>query len=93
LQGSRYRRRTPGICAGRFFVIYKEKIMDTKKWYQSKLVWTGVLTTVLGILPLVATYVKLIAPTTALIVDGTVVLISGIATVVIRVWFTDTAIS
>jgi antibiotic biosynthesis monooxygenase (ABM) superfamily enzyme len=63
-----------------------------KPWYQSKLVWTGVLTTILGIAPLVATYVKLISPGAAMIADATVVLVSGIVTVILRVWFTDTAI-
>jgi hypothetical protein len=67
--------------------------MDTKKWYESKLVWLGIITTVLGCLPLIGVYVQAIAPEVALIVDATIALIAGILTVILRVWFTDTSIS
>jgi hypothetical protein len=56
--------------------------MTTKKWYESKLVWLGVLTALLGIIPLVQ---EMIAKGP---VDVTAILtlISGIVVVVLRVW-------
>lgn len=59
-----------------------------KSWYQSKLVWLGVIQTLIGSLGLVATYLA----------DGVytpekfVLLASGILTVILRVWFTDSPV-
>lgn len=66
--------------------------MDTKKWYQSKLVWLGVLTTLLGIFPLVNVYIHAVAPGAELVVEATGAFLAGIITVVLRIWFTDTGI-
>jgi len=59
-----------------------------KKWYQSKLVWLGVIITLQGLIPLV----------TELLAKGTVspadvgVFASGVLAVILRVWFTDSAV-
>jgi hypothetical protein len=66
--------------------------MQSKPWYQSKIVWLGILTTLLGVFPLVNEYVKIVAPAAVIVVDATLVLVAGIVTAVIRIWFTDTAI-
>jgi hypothetical protein len=60
-----------------------------KKWYESKLVWLGVIQTVIGILGLLATFLEVgdfAAP-------AVVALVIGALTVVLRIWFTDTAIA
>ena len=62
---------------------------STKKWYQSKLVWLGVITTLLGVLPLVQ---QLVSQASIQPADF-VALFSGILTVILRVWFTNTEIS
>ena len=67
-------------------------VTPTKPWYASKVVWMGVITTLLGVLPLVNVYANVVAPQTVTIVAGTGALISGILTVILRVWFTDTAV-
>lgn len=56
--------------------------METKPWYLSSLVWTGVIETVIGSLQLVATYLEGgdYSPT------AVVLLIAGIFTVIRRVW-------
>lgn len=59
-----------------------------KKWYESKLVWLGILQSIIGILGLVATFLEVGDFTPAAIV----VLFSGALTIVLRVWFTDTSI-
>jgi hypothetical protein len=60
-----------------------------KKWYESKLVWLGIFTTMLGVLPVVFDFVKGVQPDLASILDSLFVMISGIVAVVIRIWFTD----
>jgi len=59
-----------------------------KPWYQSKLVWLGVLECAIGILGLVAAYLQNGSFTPA----DFVLLVSGALTVVLRVFFTDTAV-
>jgi hypothetical protein len=66
--------------------------MNTIKWYQSKLVWLGLLTTLLGVFPLVNEYVKIIAPAALVTVEASLTLVAGIVTVILRVWFTNTQI-
>jgi hypothetical protein len=53
-----------------------------KNWYESKLVWMGVLTALLGIIPLVQEMISK-GP-----VDATALLtlLSGVIVVVLRVW-------
>jgi len=60
-----------------------------KPWYQSKIVWLGVITTLMGVLPLVAGFID-----TQSVNDPAawITLVIGILTVVSRVWFTDTQI-
>lgn len=61
-----------------------------KKWYESKLVWLGVLQTVIGVADVLRGLLErgeLSGPT------GVLLAVSGVATVIIRVWFTDAAIA
>ena len=59
-----------------------------KFWYESKLVWLGVITTLIGALQLVAEFLKAgtFSP------DSVVLLVVGILGVVLRVWFTEASI-
>ena len=60
-----------------------------KKWYESKLVWLGVIQTVIGVLGLLATFLEVgdfAAPAVGALVIGAL-------TVVLRIWFTDTPIA
>ena len=63
--------------------------MPSKPWYQSKLVWAGVITAILSILPLVQAYLASGQYDPSAIVG----LVSGILTVVLRVGFTDQPIA
>lgn len=62
--------------------------METKKWYQMKLVWLGLLITLQGIIPVVVELVnkQAISPADILLTA------SGIVAVIIRVWFTSNAV-
>jgi uncharacterized membrane-anchored protein len=62
--------------------------MHMKKWYQSKLVWLGIIMTLSGLLPFVSELVK----TQPVTPEAVVAFVGGILTVILRVWFTDTAI-
>ena len=67
--------------------------MDDKiKWYEAKLVWVGIIMTVLGILPLVNVFVQVVAPQAVTVVEAVCALVAGILTVVWRVWSTNTRI-
>jgi hypothetical protein len=63
--------------------------MDSKKWYQSKLFWLGVIMTLLGAIPVVQ---ELLAKSPMQATDF-VAFFGGILTVILRVWFTDKSIS
>jgi hypothetical protein len=63
--------------------------MDTKKWYQSKLVWQNVTLTLIGAGTLVA---DAVTKTPALTAPGIIMVGVGVLGVVLRIWFTDTAI-
>lgn len=67
--------------------------MTNAKWYTSKIVWAGVVVTVLGILPIINLFVKVIDPTASIIIDATCAMIAGVLTVIWRIWFTNTTIS
>lgn len=57
-----------------------------KEWYKSKVLWIGVITTLIGALSLLATLLQ-----QASITPSDVVLFSvGVLNIVLRVWFTDT---
>ena len=60
-----------------------------KAWYESKLTWLGIITTLVGALQLVAEFLK----GGAFSPDAVVLLVVGILGVILRVWFTDTAIA
>ena len=62
--------------------------MDAKKWYQSKLVWLGIIMTLSGILPLVASLMQQASIAPADFVS----LFGGILTVILRIWFTSAPI-
>jgi len=57
----------------------------SKLWYQSKVFWLGVITTLLGIIPIVTELASQTAVTPAAL--GTAA--TGILIVIVRVWFTD----
>ena len=63
------------------------------KWWQSKVTWAGIVTTLLGILPVLAVFLKLIEPVWAITIDGALVMLTGVLTVIWRVWFTSQPIS
>jgi hypothetical protein len=60
--------------------------VQTKKWYESKTVWLNVITTAVGILTLLSE--SLPEEYTAVILT-----IIGALNVVLRVWFTNTAVT
>lgn len=60
-----------------------------KPWYQSKLVWLGVITTLIGVLEVVGIWLE----AAQFQPQDFVVLAVGVLTVILRVWFTDTSIS
>jgi len=62
--------------------------MTPKLWYVSKLVWLGVLQTVIAVLLSAA---DLLAKGTITPVD-IVLFLAGVLTIIIRVWFTDAPI-
>lgn len=74
--------------------LYKElvqkrrKSMKEKKWYQSKLVWLGVIMTISGAIEVVR-QLLVAGPIDPQAILGAV---GGIMTVIMRVWFTDTQI-
>lgn len=59
-----------------------------KKWYMSKTVWLGIITTLIGALGLVSDLLG--KPTIS--AQDIVLLISGILGVALRVWFTTESI-
>lgn len=67
--------------------------MVTIPWYSSKIVWLGVISTLLGIIPLVNELVRVVAPGAIVTVDAVLALIAGVATVVARIWFTNSNIA
>ena len=63
--------------------------MQTKAWYQSKIVWLGILTTILGVVPILVELAK--AYNIDAVAVGTAII--GILTVIVRIWLTDTGIN
>jgi hypothetical protein len=59
-----------------------------KKWYESKIVWAGILQALVGILSLVAAFFDAGNYTPQAIT----LLVMGALTVALRIWFTDTGI-
>jgi membrane-bound ClpP family serine protease len=67
---------------------YEGSSVIMKAWYQSKIVWTSVLLSLVGILELfVEWYQK-----GDFSVPGIVTFVIGVLLVILRIWFTDTAI-
>ena len=66
--------------------------MIEKDWYRSKIVLFNVLMLVLGVAPVIAESTKVIAPGYAAVIDAVLALVTGVGNVVLRVWYTDTAI-
>lgn len=60
-----------------------------KAWYQSKVFWLGVITTLLGAIPIISDLASQTAITPAMIFTA----LTGILIVVVRVWFTDSAVT
>lgn len=60
-----------------------------KSWYESKLVWLGVIQTLLGSLGVLYEFLERGDFSPAAVVLS----VSGILTVIMRVWFTSTVIS
>lgn len=63
--------------------------MKTIPWYASKIVWVGVIMTLLGVLPLVTSLLN----QTVIQAQDLVGLLGGILTVILRIWFTDSVIA
>lgn len=63
--------------------------MDQKPWYESKLVWLGIVQTLIGVATLLSDWLGAGDYSPASITN----LVAGILTVVLRVWFTDTVIA
>jgi len=61
-----------------------------KKWFESKLVWLNVFLTLSGVMTLVADALSKDANMT---VPGMLMLGSGVVGIIIRIWFTDVAIT
>jgi len=61
----------------------------SKSWFQSKLVWLGILQTVIGVLGIVADFLGAGNYTP----QAVTILVMGALTVGLRIWFTDTPIS
>lgn len=61
----------------------------SKPWYRSKLVWLGVIQTLIGCLALLADFLGAGSYTP----QAVTILVMGALTVALRVWFTDTAIA
>lgn len=61
---------------------------NTKHWWQSKLVWLGILETVIGIATFLSDWLRESDYSPA----SVALLVAGIATVILRVWFTNQAI-
>ncbi len=57
-----------------------------KPFYLSKLVWLGIIQTLIGILTLVLDYMRTGKPWDP---PGIILIVIGILTVVLRVWFTE----
>lgn len=59
-----------------------------KVWYESKLVWLGIIQTLIGMLAVLAEFLRAgdYSPV------AVAILLSGVLTVILRVWFTDSAI-
>jgi hypothetical protein len=62
--------------------------MIVKKWYESKLVWLGVIITLQGFIPVAVEMVNKQSVTVA----DVFIAFSGLLAVVLRVWFTDAVI-
>ena len=62
--------------------------METKQWFYSKIVWLGIIQTLVAVLQLVAEFLNKgdFQP------SGLVLLVAGILTIVMRVLYTDTII-
>ncbi len=60
-----------------------------KPFYLSKLVWLGIIQTVLGALAVVSEFLQSGKPIDPL---GIILIVSGILTAVLRIWFTDTPV-
>lgn len=59
-----------------------------KAWYESKIVWVGVLETAIGALQLFSEWYS----ASDFSVPGVVNLVIGVLLIVLRIWFTDTEI-
>jgi hypothetical protein len=61
--------------------------MELKPWWKSKLIWTGLAMSLMGILPLINDLVKVISPDSLIITQAIIVFAGGIITVLLRIWF------
>ena len=66
-----------------------------KSWLSSKVVWLGIITTLLGVIPLITDLANqaLVTPTPAALVTAVGTTLIGILTVIVRVWFTDVPVT
>lgn len=59
------------------------------KWYQSKILWAGVGTALLGIIPIVAVFLNVVLPTSARVINAAAEMVMGVLIIVLRVGTTD----
>jgi xanthine/uracil permease len=62
---------------------------DSKKWYESKILWAAVVTILLGLVPLLADLFKVIIPQSIEVATAVLTFISGFLTLIFRVLFTN----
>jgi len=63
--------------------------METKKWWESKIVWLGIIETLIGVLQIVQQQIEVGSLNGA----GVVNILIGALTIIMRVWFTNKVIS
>jgi len=70
-------------------------VTTTIAWYQSKIVWAGIVSTLLGAFPVVQSALPqlMVAANSVDLVTGIFAVITGVLTVVWRIWFTTNTIA
>ena len=63
--------------------------MNTKPFYTSKIFWMGILETIIG----VAEIVRVAVDAGDWSVIGIIALVTGVATLISRIWFTNTTLT
>jgi hypothetical protein len=72
-------------------ILIKRRV-DMKKFYVSKTVWFNIIMTIVMAIPVIAAATKNLDPNMAVLVDSIAALVTGLGNIILRIWFTDTAI-